>query len=89
MQWPDSVLDMAKLEQLLPKGVSALNGYIYKSIIDAANSHDLSDDVSTIIRNAVFNAPVDGVLNPHLSALGIAGADQVAQLVKQVALRHQ
>jgi hydroxymethylcytosylglucuronate/cytosylglucuronate synthase len=89
MRWPDSVLDVAKLEQLLPKGVSALNSYIYKSIIDAANSQVLSDEVSTIIRNAVSNAPDDGVLNPHLSALGNAGADQVAQLVKQVALRHQ
>jgi hypothetical protein len=34
----------------------------------------------------VLNAPDDGVLNSQLSALGTAGADQVAQLLKQVAL---
>jgi hydroxymethylcytosylglucuronate/cytosylglucuronate synthase len=89
MQWPDSVLDVAELGQMLSRGLIALNSYIYKSIIDAATSQDLSDEVSTIIRGAVFNAPDGGVLNPRLSALGIAGADQVAQLVKQVALRHR
>jgi hypothetical protein len=89
MRWPNSVLDVAKFEQLRSKGLSALNGYIYNSIIDAATSRDLSDEVSTIIRKAVCNAPGDGVLNPHLPALGIAGADQVAQLLKQVALRHR
>jgi hydroxymethylcytosylglucuronate/cytosylglucuronate synthase len=88
MRWPDSVIDMAKLERLYSKGIVALNSYIYKSIIDAATSPDLSDEVSTIIRRAVSNAPDDGVLNPRLSTLGIAGADQVARLVEQVALRH-
>jgi hypothetical protein len=89
MQWPDSVIDAAELERLRSKGVVGLNSYIYKSLIDAANSRDLSEEVATIIRNAVLNAPEDGVLNPRLSALGTAGADQVAQLVEQVALRHR
>jgi hydroxymethylcytosylglucuronate/cytosylglucuronate synthase len=89
MQWPDSVLDMAKLEQMRSEGLSALNRYMFKSIIGAATSQDLSDEVSTMIRKAVCNAPDDGVLNRCLSALGIAGADQVAQLVKQVVLRRQ
>jgi hypothetical protein len=88
MQWPVSVLDVAELERMLSKGLIALNSFIYKSIIDAATSQDLTDEVSAIIRQAVFNAPADGVLNPHLSGLGIAGADQVAQLVKQVAMGH-
>ena len=86
MRWPDRVLDMAKLERLYPEGMVALNRYIYKSIIDAAASPDLSDAVSTMIRRAVSNAPDDGVLNPRLSALGNAGADQVARLLEQVAL---
>ena len=89
MQWPGSVLDVAELERKLSKGVVALNTYIYRSMIDAATSQDLSDEVSTTIRNALLNAPDDGVLNPRLSALGDAGADQVAQFVKQVALRRQ
>jgi hydroxymethylcytosylglucuronate/cytosylglucuronate synthase len=89
MQWPDSVLDQAELERLRAQGVSALNGYIYKSMIAAAASRELSDEVSTMIRKAVINAPDDGVLNPRLSALGIAGADQVAQFVKQVALQRR
>jgi len=89
MQWPGSVLDAVKLEQLRSQGVSVLNSYIFKSMIAAATSPDLSGEVSTVIRKAVTNAPDDGVLNPQLSALGIAGADQVAQLVRQVALRRR
>jgi hydroxymethylcytosylglucuronate/cytosylglucuronate synthase len=89
MQWPDSVLDLAKLERMRSEGVSALNRYMFESIIGAAASQDLSDEVSTMIREAVCNAPDDGVLNHRLSAVGIAGADQVAQLVKQVALRRR
>jgi len=88
MRWPGSVLDAAELERMRSKGLAAANGYIYKSIVDAANSQSLSDEVSSIIRKALISVPDDGVLNSHLSDLGIAGADQVAQLVKQIALRH-
>lgn len=62
----------------------ALNGYIYNSMIDAAASPDLSDDVSGIIAKGLCEAPEHGVLNPHLAALGFAGAEQVAQIVRQV-----
>jgi UDP-N-acetylglucosamine:LPS N-acetylglucosamine transferase len=89
MQWPDSVLDLAKLERMRSEGVSALNRYMFESMIAAAASPALSDVVSRMIREAVCNAPDDGVLDHCLSAVGIAGADQVAQLVKQVALRRQ
>ena len=89
MRWPGSVLDAAELERMRSKGLPAVNGYIYKSIVDAANSPNLSNEVSSIIRKALINVPDDGVLNSHLSALGIAGADQVAQLVKQIALRQR
>jgi hydroxymethylcytosylglucuronate/cytosylglucuronate synthase len=89
MQWPGSVLDVAELERKLSKGVVALNTYIYRSMIDAATSQDLCHEVSTIIRNAVLNAPDAGVLNPRLSGLGSAGADQVAEVVEQIALRHR
>jgi hypothetical protein len=41
-----------------------------------------------MIGKALDSAPDNGVLNPRLSALGVAGADQVAQLVKQIALCH-
>jgi hydroxymethylcytosylglucuronate/cytosylglucuronate synthase len=87
MQWPDSVLDVAKFEELRSKGLSTLNGYIYGSIIDAAASEKLSGEVSRIIGRALREAPADGVLNPRLSALGLAGAAQVAEMVAQVALR--
>ena len=89
MRWPVSVLDAAELVRLSPKGVVGLNSYIYKSLIDAANSQQRREEVATVIRNALANAPEDGVLNPKLAALGTAGADQVAQLVEQVALRHR
>jgi hydroxymethylcytosylglucuronate/cytosylglucuronate synthase len=87
MQWPESVLDVAKFEELRSKGLSTLNSYIYGSIIDAAASEKLSGEVSRIIGRALRDAPDDGVLNPRLSALGLAGAAQVAQMVAQVALR--
>jgi hypothetical protein len=83
------LLAQAELERLRPQGVTALNSYIYQSMIAAATARDMSDEVARVIRNAVINAPNDGVLNPHLSAFGSAGADQVAQLAKQVALQRQ
>ena len=86
MQWPDSVLDVAKFEQLRAQGLSALNSFIFRSMVGAAASRDLSNEVAKVIGKAVHDAPGDGVLNPRLSELGLAGADQVAQLVKQVAL---
>jgi hydroxymethylcytosylglucuronate/cytosylglucuronate synthase len=88
MQWPDSVLSLGELQRLLPQGIAALNSYFHKTIIGAAASRDMSGKVEAIIRNAVLNAPADGVLNSQLSALGTAGADQVAELLKQVALRR-
>lgn len=85
MRWPNSVLDEAKFEQLRSRGLSTLNTYIYTSMIEATASQDLSNEVATIINQAVHNAPEEGVLNPRLSALGLSGANQVAQLVRQVA----
>jgi hypothetical protein len=60
---------------------------MFKSIVDAANSPAIAEEVEAVICRAIGNAPVDGVLNNCLGALGTAGADQVAELVKQVALR--
>ncbi len=89
MQWPVSVLDVEKLQEMRAQGISAVLGYLYKSLIDAAASREITQEVATIIRKAVDNAPVDGVLNHSLSELGIAGADQVAELLKQIASQHQ
>jgi|SRR5689334_4281075 len=89
MQWPVSVLDVAKLQEMRSQGISAVLGYLYKSLIDAAASREIVQDVETIIRKAVNNAPADGVLNHSLAELGIDGADQVAGLVKEVGSRNQ
>src|SRR5579859_141471 len=86
MQWPASVLDMAELERKRALGLPAANNYIYRSIVGAAASTERCHEVVTMIRNNVSRAPQDGVLDPRLHALGIAGADQVAQLIEQVAL---
>lgn len=86
MQWPASVLDMAELERMRALGLPAANNYIYRSIVDAAASTERCREVATMIRNNVSRAPRDGVLDPRLHALGIAGADQVARLIEQVAL---
>jgi hydroxymethylcytosylglucuronate/cytosylglucuronate synthase len=89
MQWPGGVLDMAELERMRAKGLRAANSYIYQSIVDAAASHELREAVASSIRKALSNAPRDGVLNAGLAAFGDTGAEQVARLVEQVALRRQ
>jgi hydroxymethylcytosylglucuronate/cytosylglucuronate synthase len=88
MQWPGSVLDMAELERMRASGLPAANNYIYRSIVDAAASTERSHEIAAMIRSNVSRAPQDGVLDPRLHALGIAGAEQVARLVGEVALRR-
>lgn len=83
MQWPAGILDVAKVEQLLPQGRDLARGYVYEAIMNAAASHEIADEVATIIQKGVDNAPADGVLNHDLSRLGFAGASQVAQLIKE------
>jgi len=83
MEWPASVLDVAKVAQLLPQGRDLVRGYVYQSITNAAGSQEAADEVATIIRRGVHNAPSDGVLNLGLSKLGFAGASQVAELIKE------
>jgi hydroxymethylcytosylglucuronate/cytosylglucuronate synthase len=89
MRWPASVLDEAKREKALSEGLTAVLTYIYSSIISAANSNTIADEVATVIREAVVKAPADGILNHFLPELGFEGANQVAKLVTQVALRGQ
>jgi hypothetical protein len=83
MQWPASVLDGAKIEQLRSQGLSAALPYIYQSIANAAASQEVANEIATVIRTAINNAPDDGVLHDCLPALGARGAAQVAQLITQ------
>ncbi len=89
MRWPASILDETKLESLRSQGLSVLNRYIYESIIEAANTPDLAGEVAALIERALVDAPSDGVLNAHLPELGVGGAEQVAQLVRQAARGQQ
>jgi hypothetical protein len=89
MEWPERIINDAEFERMRSQGVRAVYQYFYQSIIDAASSKELSGEVADVIRRAVFNAPDDGILDPGLRALGIAGAEQVAQLIEQVARRDQ
>ena len=89
MEWPDRVINDAEFERMRLQGPRAVFQYFYQSVIDAASSKDLSEQVANVIRRAVSSAPDEGILNPGLHALGIAGAEQVARLIEQVALRHQ
>jgi hydroxymethylcytosylglucuronate/cytosylglucuronate synthase len=84
MQWPASVLGGgAKIEQLRSQGLNAALPYIYQSIANAAASQEVANEVATVIRTAINNAPDDGVLHDCLPALGARGAAQVAQLITQ------
>jgi hydroxymethylcytosylglucuronate/cytosylglucuronate synthase len=83
MQWPASVLDGAKIEQLRSQGLSTALPHIYQSIANAAASQEAANEVATVIRTAINNAPDDGVLHDCLPALGARGAAQVAQLITQ------
>jgi hydroxymethylcytosylglucuronate/cytosylglucuronate synthase len=86
MRWPRSVLDLDELKKTRANGLAAENNYIYQSIIGAARSTSDAAEIGEEISNGILGAADDGVLDPALHALGIAGADQVAQLVEQVAL---
>jgi hydroxymethylcytosylglucuronate/cytosylglucuronate synthase len=86
MEWPDRVINDVEFERMRLLGPRAVFQYFYQSIIDAASSKELSNEVASVIRGAVFNAPQEGILNPGLHALGIAGAEQVARLITEVAL---
>jgi len=94
MQWPSHVIDATKLELAQTQGITAVFRYMFRSIIEAARSQAVVEEVAAMIRNSVNNAPVDGVLTNCIEALGAAGAQQVADLVKAVAharrgsLRH-
>ena len=83
MQWPASVLDGAKMEQLRFRGLHAALPYIYQSIANAAVSQEVANEIATVIRTAINNAPADGVLDDCLPTLGVRGAAQVAQLITQ------
>ena len=89
MEWPDSVINDADFEKMRSQGVRAVYQYFYQAVIDAAASAKLSDEVTTVMRRALSNAPEGGILDPDLHALGVSGAEQVAQLITQVALRSR
>lgn len=81
--WPEKMLDIEKIEEARTKGLVAVTSHVYRAIVDAAASPQLSDEVAAAIRRTLENAPADGVLNQGLLALGAAGASQVAALIKQ------
>jgi len=94
MQWPTRVIDPAKVESAQTQGITAVFRYMFLSIIQAARSPAIVEEIAAMIGNLVHNAPADGVLMNCIEALGDAGANQVADLVKRVAhdrvesLRH-
>jgi hydroxymethylcytosylglucuronate/cytosylglucuronate synthase len=94
MQWPARVIDATKIELAQIQGITAVFRYMFLSIIEAARSPAIVEEVAAMIRNSVHNAPADGVLINCIEALGAAGAKQIADLVKRVAharvelLRH-
>lgn len=90
MQWPTRMLDLEKIDQVRSRGLVAVSNYVYQAIVDAADSHEMSDEITTIIHKAVHNAPGEGVLNLAVSRLGFTGASQVAELIKEaMVVSHQ
>jgi len=85
MRWPESVLDLEQLRQMRENGLSAENNYIYASIVAASRSADQSGRVADVIHDGVVGDHGEGVLDSALHSLGIAGAEQVARLVEEVA----
>jgi hydroxymethylcytosylglucuronate/cytosylglucuronate synthase len=94
MQWPSHVIDATKLELAQTQGITAVFRYMFRSIVEAARSPAIVEEVATMIGSSVHNASADGVLINCIEALGAGGAQQVADLVKRVAhapvesLRH-
>jgi hydroxymethylcytosylglucuronate/cytosylglucuronate synthase len=89
MEWPDRVINDAEFERQRSQGVRAVYQYFYRAIIEAAASKERSEEVVAVMRRALSAAPANGILDPSLHSLGIAGAEQVARLLQQVALRSE
>jgi hydroxymethylcytosylglucuronate/cytosylglucuronate synthase len=85
-EWPEQVINEAEFERMRLQGVGAVYQYFFQSIINAAASKQAHEEVLAVIRRVLSNAPADGILDSNLRALGTAGAEQVAQLITQVAL---
>ena len=88
-EWPDCVIDNAEFERIRLKGVGTVYQFFFQSIINAAASKQARDEVLAVIRRVLSHSPAEGVLDPSLHLLGVAGADQVARLIEEVALRSR
>jgi hydroxymethylcytosylglucuronate/cytosylglucuronate synthase len=89
MEWPDPIINDAEFERMRLQGVRAVYQYFYRAIIDAAASKDLSDQVTAVMGRALSSAPAGGILDPALRTLGFAGAEQVAGIITEIALRSK
>jgi hydroxymethylcytosylglucuronate/cytosylglucuronate synthase len=87
-EWPDRVINEADFERMRLQGVGEVYRFFFQSMVNAAQSEGAKDEVLAVIRRVVSNAPADGILDPGLRALGTAGAEQVARLIEEVALRN-
>lgn len=85
-EWPERVINESEFERMRLQGVGAVYQYFFQSIINAAASKEAHEEVLAVMRRVLSNAPADGILDSNLRALGTAGAEQVAQLITQVAL---
>jgi hydroxymethylcytosylglucuronate/cytosylglucuronate synthase len=85
-EWPERVINEAEFERMRLQGVGAVYQYFFQSIINAAAAKEAHGEVLAVIRRVLSNAPADGILDPGLRALGTAGAEQVAEIITQVAL---
>jgi hypothetical protein len=89
MQWPVSVVDASKVEELSFRGLVDPLNHLYHSIIEAAKSARAASDVTAALIRMLQDASADGVLNRDLASLGFAGASQVARLIEKTALARQ
>ena len=88
-EWPERVISNADFERMHARGVGEVYQFFFQSLVNATASKEAKDEVLAVIRRVVSNAPIEGILDPRLRELGTSGADQVARLITQVAMRSR
>lgn len=86
IQWPQSVVDGARLAELRPLGEDAGLEYMYAALVTADRSPAARDAVAASISAAVTGPSSGSYLADELSGLGFSGASQVARVVRQAVL---
>lgn len=78
LSWPESILDLGRIERLWPYGEEETLRYIYGAICSAGTSDAAVGEMTAAIRTTLVSTQAQGVLE---IGLGTCGSAQVAELL--------